>query len=460
MAAMWIAVTLLSACMAQIQPPEGGGPPPLETDPFGRGVNFGNALEAPEEGWWGLTLQESYVEAVAQAGFHTVRLPVKWSGHAAETAPYAIDPAFLTRVDEVVGWVLDRDLNVIVDFHHYDEMSSEPATHLPRWLGIWAQIAEHYQDAPDALAFELLNEPNQALGAELWNQMVAQALAIVRESNPRRWVVVGPVDWNAIGALPDLSLPEDDRLVLTVHYYDPFEFTHQGAEWVGLPPPLGRPWNGDQLAPRAGWHDWSWDTDRSYGDELTVTFLAGWAGYYLHPAPPVSGYQRLALRASATIDLLISCGEEGDGLPLRTAPGVELVVELEACGGGAGVSRLFVQNGTGEPQPPFVLQTLELRGPGGTMPLLVSEAEAVSASLDLVLAWAEAHGGLPVLLGEFGAYGTADMDSRVRWTRTVREAAEAHGFGWAYWEFGAGFGVYDPEAEAWRAELLAALLED
>lgn len=52
------------------------------------------------------------------------------------------------------------------------------------------------------------------------------------------------------------------------------------------------------------------------------------------------------------------------------------------------------------------------------------------------------------------------MASRVRWTRAVREAAEERGFGWGYWEFGAGFGAYDPVAEAWRPELLAALLGD
>jgi endoglucanase len=29
---------------------------------------------------------------------------------------------------------------------------------------------------------------------------------------------------------------------------------------------------------------------------------------------------------------------------------------------------------------------------------------------------------------------------------------------WAYWEFRAGFGVYDPATDAWREDLLAALI--
>jgi endoglucanase len=58
-------------------------------------------------------------------------------------------------------------------------------------------------------------------------------LAAVRTTNPTRPVIVGPVSWNAIRALDSLRLPETDKnLIVTVHYYDPFKFTHQGAGWV------------------------------------------------------------------------------------------------------------------------------------------------------------------------------------------------------------------------------------
>ncbi len=59
--------------------------------------------------------------------------------------------------------------------------------------------------------------------------------------------MVGPVGWNGIGDLPTLELPEDDRrLVATVHYYSPFQFTHQGAKWVGPESSswLGNKWTG------------------------------------------------------------------------------------------------------------------------------------------------------------------------------------------------------------------------
>jgi endoglucanase len=63
-------------------------------------------------------------------------------------------------------------------------------------------------------------------------------------------------------------------------------------------------------------------------------------------------------------------------------------------------------------------------------------------------------------MGEFGAYGKADMQSRVSWTTFMREEAEKRGISWSYWEFGAGFGVYDRGAGAWNEELLWALIPD
>ena len=41
---------------------------------------------------------------------------------------------------------------------------------------------------------------------------------------------------------------------------------------------------------------------------------------------------------------------------------------------------------------------------------------------------------------------------------TLIAMASTRGFSWAYWEFGAGFGVYDREAKAWVEPIRQALL--
>ena len=218
---------------------------PVPSQLLRRGVNLGNMLEAPNEGDWGLTVQEEYLDRITEAGFDFIRLPVRWNTHAGQEWPYTVDTAFFERVDEVVNEALERNLTVIVDFHHYEEMMTDPWGHKDRYLGIWKQVADHYRDYPSSVLFELLNEPNTQLNASLWNQYLAESLAVVRETNPARDVVVGPTNWNAYDWISTLDLPDDQHLIVTFHYYLPFQFTHQGAEWAGEEAQkwLGTPWN-------------------------------------------------------------------------------------------------------------------------------------------------------------------------------------------------------------------------
>ncbi len=213
---------------------------------LGRGISLGNALDAPPDAAQRLELAEHHFDVVKDAGFDTVRLPVRWSGHAAESAPYRIDPDFFVHVDEAIAHALERGLNVVLDVHHYDEIQADPDRHEGRFLALWDQIARRYAGQPDRVCFELLNEPRDAMTAQRWNALFPKALAVVRESNPDRTVIVGTARMNGIDALTDLVLPADDRLIVAVHYYLPFEFTHQGAAWMpGADRWLGTTWGSE-----------------------------------------------------------------------------------------------------------------------------------------------------------------------------------------------------------------------
>ncbi|WP_270168665.1 glycoside hydrolase family 5 protein [Paenibacillus sp. SYP-B4298] len=83
--------------------------------------------------------------------------------------------------------------------------------------------------------------------------------------------------------------------------------------------------------------------------------------------------------------------------------------------------------------------------------------ERLVADFERAARWGQDN-GRPIFLGEFGAYKTADMNSRITWTQTVRSEAERLGMSWSYWEFGAAFGLYDRSAHAWREDLTSALL--
>lgn len=339
----WLALCGGLACAAALASAAGTPEAAPEPDPvaaainerLGRGINLGNTLEAPHEGLWGVTLHEDDFAAIAQAGFRSVRVPIRWSAHTATRPPYEVSEAIFRRVEWVLEQALEAGLAAMVNVHHYDEIFRDPAGHEERLVAIWEQVASRLRDQPPEVVFELLNEPHDALDAERWNALHPRLLAAVRASNPERVVVLGPDRWNAIGQLRHLQLPAGDRrLIVSVHYYEPFRFTHQGASWVG---PRSQEWLGTE------WHD-----------------------------------------------------------------------------------------------------TPEARRE-------IERAFAAAAE------WGRRH-GVPINLGEFGAYSRADLASRVRWTRAVRDAAEAHGFSWHYWEFASGFGAWDPRTRMWRPELRAALV--
>jgi len=336
----WAMLVLLAAGCSEnpVTPKDENSPKDLDTFAqnarLGRGINLGNALEAPNEGDWGVTLTSGYFDLIKSAGFTSVRLPIRWSAHAATSAPYVVASSFLQRVDWAVEQTLTRKLAVVINMHHYHEMMIEPASHKARFLAIWNQLAKHYQNHSGDLFFELLNEPNGLLNSELWNQYLQEAIMTIRQTNPGRILIVGPTNWYYFGSLRTLELPANDRsLIVAVHYYNPFSFTHQGAEWVpGSDVWLGTTWAGTPAERQAILQDFS-----------------------------------------------------------------------EAAGWGATHNR-------------------------------------------------------PMNIGEFGAYSKADMSSRALWTEFVARTAEANGMSWHYWEFIAGFGVYNSAANNWNYPLLNALI--
>ena len=210
------------------------GVAPAAAAHFKKGINLGNRLEAPNEGDWGGVIRAEDFPFIAKRGFDHVRIPVRFSGHAMPAAPYTIDAAFFSRVDAVLDQAKAAGLAVVLDLHAYDELALDVAAQKERFLGLWKQIASHYQARPDTLAFELLNEPYSQLDAA-WNDLVGAALQVIRPTNPKRLVIVDSVFWADPSKLSLLRLPNDANLMASIHFYEPKLFTFQGMDWMGPP---------------------------------------------------------------------------------------------------------------------------------------------------------------------------------------------------------------------------------
>jgi len=198
---------------------------------MGRGVNIIGYDSAVWKDYTKGRFKEKYFKMIKEAGFSTIR--VNLFAFSGMDSLYILNPKWLETLDWVVEKALEAKLMVILDMHEYTAMADDPIAKKEMFLSVWRQLAPRYKDQPNDVLFELLNEPNQKLSVGLWNQYLADAIKLVRETNPNRTLIIGPGNWNGIESLPTLELPIDDKnIIVTVHFYHPMPFTHQGAYWA------------------------------------------------------------------------------------------------------------------------------------------------------------------------------------------------------------------------------------
>jgi endoglucanase len=189
--------------------------------------------------------QERHFQLIRDAGFHSVRINLHPFRHMDRDRDWALRPEWWATLHWAVSNATARGLTVILDLHEFNAIGDDPDGHKDRFLSFWRQISA--QSWPDTVYFELLNEPCKKLTPAMWNQWLREGLAIVRNRHPQRPVIIGPAFWNSVDHLEGLDLPAEDRaLILTVHYYKPMAFTHQGAAWTGQQDKVGIDWRGTE----------------------------------------------------------------------------------------------------------------------------------------------------------------------------------------------------------------------
>lgn len=202
-----------------------------EARKFMRGANLGDYLEADPR--WHVQITTNDFAMIKREGFDHVRVPIGWHHYAGPGPDFTLSPEIFGKVDFVVTNLLAEKLAVMINIHHFDELDRDPAGATEEFLAIWRQIAEHYQHFSKDLVFELDNEPHDNATTVVMNPIYARAIAEIRKTNPHRTIVVEPGGWGSINELKNLVLPPDKNIMVSVHCYEPFLFTHQGAGWAG-----------------------------------------------------------------------------------------------------------------------------------------------------------------------------------------------------------------------------------
>ncbi len=219
------------------------------------GVNIGNTMEPPSgEGTWGAAkVTQEYVRGLKQLGFNAVRIPCAWDSHVSDASTNTIDPAWLDRVDEVVGYIVGEDMYAIVNIHWDGGWLEEScvkgydAAVDKKQRDYWTQIASKLNHYDEHLLFAGMNEPGQqdqggvnntSIDAiKAYQQTFVDAVRATGGNNSTRCLIHQTPYTNIDkGVSSNYSLPNDavkDRALVEVHFYDPSDFTLMGkdGEW-------------------------------------------------------------------------------------------------------------------------------------------------------------------------------------------------------------------------------------
>lgn len=194
---------------------------------IGRGVNGHYILSDDGEArpMW----SEKYYTELKEAGFDSVRIV-----YLRGSIDYNITEQRLANIKTVVDSCIKAGLFPVIDYHTipkwFDAYTPEQGEIYVNNLGA---IANYFKDyAYDELVLEIANEPN-AVSSDIWNGLVRDAVAKVREFDNKRVLMIPCLSWGNIKSVQSLKLPDDDMLILTIHYYEPAWITKQNCPWEG-----------------------------------------------------------------------------------------------------------------------------------------------------------------------------------------------------------------------------------
>lgn len=250
---------------------------------MGAGWNLGNSLDAHSGGksdelcWGNGASTQKTFDAVKSMGFGCVRIPVTWMGHMGAAPDYKVDQVWMDRVAEVALYAKKAGLKAIINVHHdgadskywfsLKNAASSPERRKAigsQYKALWSQIATRFKNEGQWLIFETMNEVHDGdwgsgannydggLQYEIineWNQMAVDAIRAAGGENAKRYIAVAGYAANVNLTATSLVLPNDpaqNRLVVAVHSYDPWEYAGLAkySEW-------GHTGNASKMAPKS-----------------------------------------------------------------------------------------------------------------------------------------------------------------------------------------------------------------
>lgn len=159
-----------------------------------------------------------------------IRLPIAFEHFQNSNIP--VEKVF-SQIDEVLKQCNVYGIKLVIDYHYGKINDNNYLTETPKAINLWLLLTKRYiKESPDNLFFEIYNEPPH-MNPKVWKDAAYNIVTAIRKVDTKRTLIVGASNFNSIYELSRMERLKDENIIYTFHFYEPFLFTHQGADWVG-----------------------------------------------------------------------------------------------------------------------------------------------------------------------------------------------------------------------------------
>ena len=222
-----------------------------------KGINITNWLEEDKTLFKGtFKFDEADIKLMADNGIKSLRLPIDLDHYATNRDEFVAgtdkeltfdDENLFAVLDSFAVWTGAHGMSFVIDYHEYDNSynatSAEDPNYTKMMANVWKHVAAHFaSNEREDIFFELLNEPDMSNGkvpSATWRKAAQEDIDSIRTVDTKHTIIFGDAEWYAIKHLAAGDPLKDDNVVYAVHTYEPFVFTHQGANWSETAPIKG-----------------------------------------------------------------------------------------------------------------------------------------------------------------------------------------------------------------------------
>lgn len=211
-----------------------------------RGICFGNLV------WDNIAIpinhhSEIDFKRVKSMGMNTVRFYMNYRTFENESAPYQYKQTGWDWIDKNIAWAKTQGVYLILNIHvpqggFQSQCKGEAlwtnAENQNRVVALWKAIAQRYHNEPQIAGYDLINEPTPKASATQWNSLAQRLIDSIRTVDKNHLLISERAiavncDYSSNDGNFNFPILKEDNLMYTVHFYEPYTFTHQLQDWAG-----------------------------------------------------------------------------------------------------------------------------------------------------------------------------------------------------------------------------------